>query len=32
VYDFIGAQLDDGEGGVVHLQPEREVPVGSRVY
>jgi len=32
VYDLIGAQLDDGEGGVVHLQPEREVPVGSRVY
>jgi len=24
--------VDDGEGGVVHLQPEREVPVGARVY
>jgi len=22
----------DGEGGVVHLQPEREVPDGQRVY
>lgn len=24
--------VDDGEGGVVHLQPEREVPNGTRVY
>jgi len=24
--------VDDGEGGVVHLQPEREVPDGTRVY
>lgn len=24
--------VDDGEGGVVHLQPEREVPIGGRVY
>lgn len=24
--------VDDGEGGVVHLQPEREVPDGQRVY
>ncbi|WP_276258522.1 tRNA-binding protein [Haloglomus litoreum] len=24
--------VDDGDGGVVHLQPEREVPDGTRVY
>ena len=24
--------VDDGEGGVVHLTTEREVPDGSRVY
>ncbi len=24
--------VDDDEGGVVHLQPERRVPNGSRVY
>jgi len=24
--------VDDGEGGVVHLGPEREVPNGARVY
>jgi tRNA-binding protein len=24
--------VDDGDGGVVHLQPEREVPNGTRVY
>jgi tRNA-binding protein len=24
--------VDDGAGGVVHLQPEREVPNGTRVY
>lgn len=24
--------VDDGEGGVVHLQPEQEVPKGVRVY
>ena len=24
--------VDDGAGGVVHLQPEREVPNGQRVY
>ena len=24
--------VDDGEGGVVHLEPEREVPNGARVY
>jgi tRNA-binding protein len=24
--------VDDGDGGVVHLQPEREVPNGQRVY
>lgn len=24
--------VDDGEGGVVHLQPEREVENGERVY
>jgi tRNA-binding protein len=24
--------VDDGDGGVVHLQPEREVPNGARVY
>ena len=32
VYDLISTQLDDGEGGMVHLQPERKIPVGSRVY
>jgi tRNA-binding protein len=24
--------VDDGDGDVVHLQPEREVPEGTRVY
>lgn len=24
--------VDDGEGGVVHLGPERDVPNGARVY
>jgi tRNA-binding protein len=24
--------VDDGDGDVVHLQPEREVPDGTRVY
>jgi tRNA-binding protein len=24
--------VDDGDGDVVHLQPEREVPNGERVY
>jgi len=24
--------VDDGDGGVVHLQPERAVPNGQRVY
>ncbi len=24
--------VDDGDGGVVHLAPEREVPNGARVY
>jgi tRNA-binding protein len=24
--------VDDGDGGVVHLQPERPVPNGARVY
>jgi tRNA-binding protein len=24
--------VDDGEGGVVHIQPEREVPNGQRLY
>lgn len=24
--------VDDGDGGVVHLQPERTVPDGQRVY
>lgn len=24
--------VDDGTGGVVHLQPEREVPNGQRIY
>lgn len=24
--------VDDGDGNVVHLQPEREVPDGQRVY
>jgi tRNA-binding protein len=24
--------VDDGEGGVVHLRPERDVPNGTRVY
>lgn len=24
--------VDDGDGGVVHLQPERAVPNGMRVY
>ena len=24
--------VDDGDGGVVHLAPEREVPDGTRVY
>lgn len=24
--------VDDGTGGVVHLQPERDVPNGTRVY
>ena len=26
------AEPDDADGGVVHLQPEREVPNGTRVY
>ena len=26
------AASDDADGGVVHLQPEREVPNGTRVY
>jgi tRNA-binding protein len=27
-----GVDADDGEDGVVHLQPEREVENGTRVY
>lgn len=28
----LGTGVDDGDGGVVHLKPERPVPNGARVY
>jgi tRNA-binding protein len=30
--DEDGGAVDDADGDVVHLQPEREVPDGTRVY
>ncbi len=30
--DCLVTGVDDGDGGVVHLAPEREVPDGTRVY